>query len=302
MPNASESYYDLLEIPSTATAEEIKRAYRRQAMILHPDQNPSEEANLLFAAVNHAYQVLGDPLRRRAYDMQRSMQQTIREPRPWAPPSSAWESPPPPGETESTQAQTEFTEAYWRAKAAQTRRRREEYGTYTPFFRWVALALIGVSLLLGVEYLLQQRKGPMTIEAVASTVHHGVGMTKVVTDQGNLVLRGEMLALLEPGDQLFCWQTPILGLDVQVQVVLNRSPQRQRRLPSLVRKFNLPSLNAPFHPRPGIFNLFSPVWLIMTLVAAITLLIPRRLPERIFQAGLFMSFFGFLTIFLTVIS
>jgi molecular chaperone DnaJ len=57
--------YELLGVARDASAEDIKRAYRRQAREHHPDAGGDEEA---FKQVTHAYQVLSDPERRLRYD------------------------------------------------------------------------------------------------------------------------------------------------------------------------------------------------------------------------------------------
>ncbi|KAI9320469.1 hypothetical protein BX666DRAFT_1908347 [Dichotomocladium elegans] len=63
-------YYDLLSIERTATADEIKKAYRRQALIWHPDKNGDrvQEATERFAMIQEAYEVLSDPHERSWYD------------------------------------------------------------------------------------------------------------------------------------------------------------------------------------------------------------------------------------------
>ncbi|ORZ35189.1 DnaJ domain-containing protein [Catenaria anguillulae PL171] len=53
--------------PSTATAEDIKAAYRRIALEHHPDRHGGSESSVFIAAAN-AYQVLSDPLAKVAYD------------------------------------------------------------------------------------------------------------------------------------------------------------------------------------------------------------------------------------------
>ena len=63
------AYYDALQVPPTATELEIKKAYRKLAIKLHPDKNPGDEtAHAKFQEIGEAYQVLSDSQLRAAYD------------------------------------------------------------------------------------------------------------------------------------------------------------------------------------------------------------------------------------------
>jgi molecular chaperone DnaJ len=61
-------YYAVLELSRNATAQEIKKSYRRLARQYHPDVNPEASARERFKAISEAYEVLGDAERRQLYD------------------------------------------------------------------------------------------------------------------------------------------------------------------------------------------------------------------------------------------
>ena len=67
-------YYETLGVSKTATAKEIKKAYRKLASDLHPDKNPGNDvAEEKFKDVSAAYDVLGDEAKRKEYDEVRSL-------------------------------------------------------------------------------------------------------------------------------------------------------------------------------------------------------------------------------------
>ena len=65
---AKQDYYELLGVSKTATADEIKKAYRKLAIQYHPDKNPdNKEAEEKFKEVNQAYAVLSDAEKKQRY-------------------------------------------------------------------------------------------------------------------------------------------------------------------------------------------------------------------------------------------
>lgn len=62
-------YYATLGIPKSANAKEVKQAFRKMARKFHPDVNPGDKsAESKFKEINEAYEVIGDPDKRRKYD------------------------------------------------------------------------------------------------------------------------------------------------------------------------------------------------------------------------------------------
>jgi len=67
---AAKDYYRLLGVEREASAEEIKRAYRKRVMEYHPDRNQDKpHYEEILKEINEAYQVLGNEEKRRHYDL-----------------------------------------------------------------------------------------------------------------------------------------------------------------------------------------------------------------------------------------
>ncbi len=68
MATGQRDLYEILDVPKTASEQDLKKAFRKLAMEFHPDRNKAEDAPEKFKEINRAYEVLSDPQKRAAYD------------------------------------------------------------------------------------------------------------------------------------------------------------------------------------------------------------------------------------------
>ena len=71
---SNDDYYKFLDVSPTASQKEIRSAFRSMAFKYHPDHNKDPWAETIFKQINEAYQVLGNPAKRAAYDEERRAQ------------------------------------------------------------------------------------------------------------------------------------------------------------------------------------------------------------------------------------
>jgi len=69
MPVQFKDYYEVLGVPRTASEDDIKKSFRKLARQYHPDVAKDKKvAEAKFKEINEAYEVLGDPAKRKKYD------------------------------------------------------------------------------------------------------------------------------------------------------------------------------------------------------------------------------------------
>lgn len=79
MPEQKETHYQTLGVERGASQVAVRSAFRKLALQHHPDNSKSKESTEIFIAITAAYEVLGDPDRRREYDRVLRLQDQIRE-------------------------------------------------------------------------------------------------------------------------------------------------------------------------------------------------------------------------------
>jgi hypothetical protein len=131
-------YYQILGVSNKAGSLEIKRAYRKLAVLYHPDKNPDPAAEVFFKEVNEAYDILSDDSKRRDYDFQ------IQNPF-------------------SNIVLPVDPKPYHRDPAYHRRRSHGYQGKptvedlmalYLPYFKWLIWAGLGVMMMFFIDYLL----------------------------------------------------------------------------------------------------------------------------------------------------
>ncbi|XP_057262470.1 dnaJ homolog subfamily C member 30, mitochondrial [Pezoporus wallicus] len=168
-PRARHDLYEVLGVPATATAAQIKTAYYEQSFRYHPDRNAgSAAAAARFAAVSEAYRVLGSATLRRKYDRGLLSAEDLRgAPQPSGRPTAAPAPPPPRAPARRGPVPTSFDfdafyrahygeqlerERVLRARREQLRLRREEVAAQGRF-RLLSDLSVGLFLLLGIALL-----------------------------------------------------------------------------------------------------------------------------------------------------
>ena len=129
MSGGGKDFYKILGVPEKATAEEIKKAYRKLAKTHHPDANRGDpKATERFKEIGEAYSVLSDAAKRKQYDQMRKLGGlSFGRGRPGGPParrpSSA--SPGDPGRTPGRRAYASGRTVFaWRRRSGRSMPRR----------------------------------------------------------------------------------------------------------------------------------------------------------------------------------
>jgi curved DNA-binding protein CbpA len=134
------NYYITLGVLPTASAAEIKRAYRKLAILYHPDKNPSATAEQFFKEVNEAYDVLGDAQKRITYDYR------VQNP--------VYSSSPTSYTNQHRDPRYRRTTSHNKKSTSEQQRAKELIIEYAPQFKKVCRITVYITMLMLSDYLL----------------------------------------------------------------------------------------------------------------------------------------------------
>lgn len=201
------NYYHILEVSNSASAAEIKRSFRRLALLYHPDKNPHPSAEQVFKELNEAYDVLGDEQKRRNYDYSLLNQYAEIFQQPQGP--------------------MHRDPAYRRRRPAPQPRQRspsnlELIKEYVHYFSWLNWAGVFIMVVLALDYYspaLETKEKVLKISYVSSRSR---GHLVVITDTGRKFrVYNSLASYLGEQQEIFVTYTPILRTVLTVTMLSN---------------------------------------------------------------------------------
>ncbi|HCM76239.1 MAG TPA: hypothetical protein DIS90_07645 [Cytophagales bacterium] len=179
-----EDYYQILGVSPRATLLEVKRSYRKLAVLYHPDKNKSSEER--FKEINRAYEVLSDPEKRAQYDLTLTF----------------------PGTQPNIDRPAHRDPAYRRRQSAYRTPREanqtveELMAEYLPKFRWICWLALGVCLLVAVDYLIPFQTYTEGIAEINRMYRTGRG-GGTIYDHDELITKTGLIIELHDDDVLY---------------------------------------------------------------------------------------------------
>lgn len=188
------THYTLLGLGEQATLSDIKREYRRQVLLTHPDRTADPAAHQRYLAVNEAYETLSDPARRASYDAALA---SSRMRLPAAVPKETFEPHPDPAMRRRGRPRRPVTKAEAAARAAASY--PAQYAYYMPWARRINVVVLVFALLLLLDSKWNTKYTNQRVQRVTEHVVRGKGGTaafhfRVETPDLNFRLEQKMLS------------------------------------------------------------------------------------------------------------
>ncbi|GAL85867.1 dnaJ homolog subfamily B member 5-like [Sporocytophaga myxococcoides] len=192
-------YYKVLHLSSKASADEIKKAYRKLALQFHPDKNSTPQAKAVFQEINEAYGVLSDPVKKNNYDS--SFNQSYQ------------------ANTSHTgeKSNTENHRPFHKSSGKQKFKNKDPYKHFALKGKFFSSFIFFFCLILCLDYLISQRYDNTIVEDISSFE----AQTANYTDHYNHEIRSSKIDFnfnsgsantLTPYDTISVDITPIFGI------------------------------------------------------------------------------------------
>lgn len=208
------TYYDILGVARSATETEIKRAYRKLAVVYHPDKNPDPSAEQLFKLINEAYEVLGDGPKRSRYDLELMDPIAVFQ----------TASPPP-----------RHRDPAYRPRRARPRRKseserlRDMMALYLPYTARISMLCFGLCALLMIDYIWPRHQETENIEYITQRRDYSragsITWWVIHTTSGHAIdIPYEKSAYFNAGEKVVIRQSRFFSIPVQVDAARMSQP------------------------------------------------------------------------------
>lgn len=192
-------YYNVLHLSSTASSEEIKKAYRKLALQFHPDKNPSPQAKAVFQEINEAYDVLSDPIKKNNYDFR--LNQSFQ-------PKTTYS-----GEKSNTESHRSFRKSADKQKF----KNKDPYKNYAIKGKFFSSFVFFFCLILCIDYVISQRFDNTIVEDISSYEAKTSNYTdhynhEIQTSKVDFNFNSESANTITPYDTINVDITPIFGI------------------------------------------------------------------------------------------
>jgi len=247
-------YYTILGVPEGASLQDIKRAYRKLAVLYHPDKNPDPQAETRFKEIAIAYDVLSDEFKRQAYDMRFMplLQELVNQ-------------------TPEAAAPAHRDPRYRRPPAPATSSRRatqrDLMRRYLPKFFWLNKAAMAFLTLLFMDYVLPSRHREEQIIQMNATRIHTSRDGERTADYTTMTDRGTELDLssteslhFDVSDHVEIQTTPIFSTILRITNLREHYEVRRYGIygaPALIPLLMLMTAGLALLARPGVEMSFS---------------------------------------------
>ncbi|SHL25312.1 J domain-containing protein [Hymenobacter psychrotolerans] len=198
------THYEVLEVSEQATAQEIRRAYRRLVLLTHPDRTPDPAAHRRYLAINEAYETLSSAARRQQYDA--GLRPTSAPATGTAPPAA----PVPPVHRDPALRRRGRPAARRRHVPTQPAQYKQEFARLAPLMRLVAAAGLLLALLLCVDAFQEEA----SVQRVSHMRCQQDGC-QINTEQFSFSASADSLA---PDDQVVVYHSPWFSQVWEVKV------------------------------------------------------------------------------------